>query len=511
MIIAVGSLTDVMSTAGEGAAQHDLGGALVLPGFQDTHLHAVEAGINADRCLLTEFGTRAQYQNEITDCAVDQAADDWFIGAGVSMPDLLALEPNPAAFLDGLVPDKPALILDNLGHGAWANTQALQAVGFDTMVGDPQGGLIDRMGSGAPSGVVYENAQQVLRTAALPPTPENLEMNFQALRNALTTLAENGITTVSDAGGYWTRGHHEAWIRAEAEGVLTVRAVNAFYVFPDMPLAQQVADITALRRDDPNALLRFDQVKIYVDGILSQGTAALINPYDSDLGVVNVPPNGFEYFAPGELEAYTQMFDAAGFGVHFHATGDRGTRLALHAVEAAQAVNGSSSGRHKVTHIFLADVADHPRFAALNVTADLQVTPTSIDTQTTNFYRTFIGTRADETIPAASLLAAGAPMTLSSDWDADELSPLVKIETVLTRGAESLPDVETAVRLLTIEPARYLGHDNRTGTLEVGKLADMVVLDRDIFTIATGQIDQTQVIGTLMNGDTVFNPNGILP
>ncbi len=163
-IISVGTAATVTAAAGAGAKTINLNGALVLPGFHDVHIHAIEAGINQSRCLLTEFGTIAQYNSEIAACAADQTSASWFIGAGVSMPDLLAQNANPKALLDTLIPTKPALILDNLGHGAWANSQALQVVGFDTLVGNPQGGIINRLGSGAPSGVVYENAQQVLRT-----------------------------------------------------------------------------------------------------------------------------------------------------------------------------------------------------------------------------------------------------------------------------------------------------------------------------------------------------------
>ena len=330
------------------------------------------------------------------------------------------------------------------------------------------------------------------------------------MKTSLTTLAENGITSVSDAGGYWTRGHHEAWTRAETEGVLTVRAANAFYVFPEKPLAQQVTDITALKSGTADSLVRFNQVKIYVDGIISQGTAALINPYTNDPGVVNVGTSGFEYFTPSDLQDYTAGFDAAGFGVHFHATGDRGVRLALDAVQTAQNRNGVSANKHKITHIFLANAADHSRFATLGVTADVQMTPSSVSASTISFYRTIIGNRADGIIPTASLLAANAPMTISSDWDADVLSPLVKIETAVTRTSEAVPDVETAVRLMTIEPAKYLAHDNKTGSLVVGKQADIVILDKNIFTIAVDQIDTANVVGTIFNGKTVYDPNGLL-
>lgn len=508
-IIALGSRAEVLAVAGTKAKLVSLPGSQVLPGFQDVHLHAVEAGINEDRCLLTEFGTIVQYRQEIAACAADQSSSPWFIGAGVSMPDLISRTARPVDLLDQLVPDKPALILDNLGHGAWANSTALATVGYDSFRGNPQGGLIDRDSAGAPTGIVYENAQQALRTAALPANAANRAANLAGLKSALRTLAQNGITSVSDAGGYWTRGHQEAWAAAEAEGAMTVRASNAFYVYPDMPREQQIADIIALRSGTSESLVRFDQVKIYVDGIISQGTAALNAPYTNDPEVADVPSNGFEYFNRADLFEYVKRFDEAGFSIHFHATGDRGVKLALDAIEAARSTNGETSNRHRITHLFLVDEADIVRFSQLNVVADVQLTPSSTARETIDFYRTIIGSRADNIISVASFLKSGADVTISSDWDTDELSPLVKIELAVRRSGQNVPDVITAIRLMTLAPAELLGHADRTGSLIVGKQADLVILDKNILTLPARDIDTAKVIGTVMGGRAVYDPRGL--
>ncbi len=504
-ILWVGGNEDAEIAAKTGAKIIDLGGAIVLPGFHDVHLHALEAGINEGRCVLSEFGTPKQYKNEIATCAFDQSAADWFIGAGVSMPDLLEQIAMPVDFLDGLFPDKPALILDNLGHGAWANSPALKAVRYDTMTGNPPGGIIDRNADGRPTGIVYENAQQVLRTAALPPTKANREVNYLALRTALKTLAAHGITSVSDAGGYWPRGHHLAWIRAEKEGVLTVRASNGLYVFPDRDIDEQIAHLITLKISNKNNLAKFNQVKIYVDGILSLGTAALYEPYAQDFGVAG--KYGFEYFSKPDLFAYARRLDAAGFSLHFHAVGDRGVGLALDAVEAAQKANGLSANRHRLTHIFLAAPADHARFAALGVTADLQMTPSTFDPQTIAFYKRVIGGRVNGLVPLDALMSANAPITISSDWDADELSPLVKIGHILSRSGETGPGVNAAVAMMTIDSAKLLGQDDLTGSLEAGKYADMAVLDKDIFSLPISHIKRTKILVTIMNGDVVYDPH----
>ncbi len=504
-IIAVGTESDVRAQAGTNPIIVQLAGAQVLPGFHDVHIHAIEAGINKDRCLLSEFGSLRTYRREISDCRADQRDSPWFIGAGVSMPDLLDLIARPVEFLDELVPDKPALVLDNLGHGAWANSLALTAVAYDELSGDPPGGLIDRDESGKPNGIVFENAQQALRTAALPPTRDNLEANYRALLDSQEVLHANGITSVSDAGGYWTRGHHQAWLRAEQQGTLRLRASNALYVFPDRDFEQQVSDMGKLLRDKDDSLLRFDQVKIYVDGIISQGTAATLQDYDHPPAIASVANNGFEYFSESALFDYARRFDAMGFGLHLHATGDRGVRLALNAIEAAVVANKSNAGRHRITHLFMVDPADYRRFTQLGVTADVQLAPSVIAPDTIAFYRSLIGERAARIIPAGSLIAAEAPISISSDWDADLLSPLAKLSAILARGRESFTDLNQALRAYTIDSARLLGHEQVTGSLEVGKRADLVIVDQNVFELGAEELKYVQVVATLFDGEPVFD------
>ena len=202
------------------------------------------------------------------------------LGAGVFPLDLWQGDELPITTLDRAIPDRPAFILDNLGHGGWANTRALRAVGYQENSPDPPGGMLDRdPDTGQLTGIVFENAQQKLRDAATPPTRENLEAAYQGLLQSLTELNRYGITSVSDAGGYWTRGHHEVWQRAESEGKLTVRASNALYLYPDQPYDQQIARFRDLYSNDPSSRLRFNQAKLYVDGILDLGTSALTAPY----------------------------------------------------------------------------------------------------------------------------------------------------------------------------------------------------------------------------------------
>jgi len=504
VILAVGSEKEVFEAAGADADVIDMNGQMILPGFQDAHVHLVEAGVNEALCEFEPFETLDKRLAAVEDCA-GQTSEGWIVGSGISMVNLLDQSDNPIELLDRISTDRPILILDDIGHGAWANSAAMQAAGYDTMQGDPPGGILLRnRETGKLNGVVLENAQQKLRNLAFPDTPEREDFAYQAMLGTLETMAENGMTSVSDAGGFWPQGHVKVWERALAEGTLTVRASNVLYVYPDLPFDEQVAELKALYSNDSESLLRFNQAKIYVDGILEQRTGAVLEPYADGPGIDHGHDSGFLYFEPETLGRYAEELSAAGFQLHFHATGDRGTRLALDAIAGLDV----ASGPHRLTHLYLVDKADIPRFAELDVVADLQLAPSSLDPDYNDFIRDFIGDRADFMMPAASLEKAGALVTLSSDFDADELSPLVKIQAALERGEDGAPDVETAIRWMTINPATLLQQDDTTGTLAPGKFADLVVIDRDITEMPVSEIGQARVVATLLQGDPVYDAEG---
>ena len=312
VIMMVGTDEDAKEAAGAGAKIIDLGGRMVLPGFQDAHLHALEAGVNEAMCELEPFGTLRGYEKAVRACA-KESAGGWIVGSGVSMAHLLDLHENPVELLDKASPDRPALILDNIGHGAWANSAALRAAGYDRMRGDPPGGVIMRdERTGEPNGVVLENAQQKLRNLAFPATEANAELAYESLLRAMKTLAENGITSVSDAGGYWPQGHQRGWELALERGKLTVRASNALYVYPDLEFDAQMAELARRFSNSSDSLLRFNQAKIYVDGILEQGTGALLGAYKPGSTLYEGTGNGLLYFDEDALRRYSTELSEAG-------------------------------------------------------------------------------------------------------------------------------------------------------------------------------------------------------
>ena len=504
-IVAVGTEDEVFVAMSESAEIIDLDGAMMLPGFQDTHVHLLEAGVNQQFCELERYSPPEAYVDLMIDCAAE-TEQEWVIGSGVNIARLLTQEEFPIALLDEAVPDRPALILDDLGHGAWANTLAMQAVGYDSLEGQPQGGMIDRDESGALTGIVLENAQQPLRTAALTPSAGNLRIAYDGMADTLYFFGQNGITSMSDAGGYWTRGHHEVWQRVADEDNLTLRAHNALYVFPNMPLEPQIAQITALYSNDDEQLLRFNTVKIYLDGIVSQGTGAFQAAYSEPFGLPGVPQDGFLYFDDATLKRYSAELDAAGFQLHYHVTGDKGAKMALDAIEHAQNVNGNTGNRHRLTHLYVVDSADFPRFAQLGVGADFQL---SADSLTDDYYDSvarLVGeVRAENLLPAFALREAGATVSISSDFDAGELSPLDKMQTILTAYGEGAPELAVLIEMMTINPAYHLNQDTTTGSIEVGKWADFAVLDQNLFDVSPNQLSNVSVLATYLEGELVYS------
>lgn len=499
-IIAVGSNEQLLGEHEGNARLIDAKGAMVLPGFQDTHVHVPEAGINESLCLLPADEYLAVYEDLIADCAAEQADDDWVRGAGVSLFNFRDSTELPIELLDRAVPDRPALILDDLGHAVWANSLALEKAGITADASNPQSGVLHRDHEGRLTGLLLEDAQQLVRNAAATTG----ESNDEGLQIALEILASHGVTGISDAGGYWQQEHHLAWQRAAADNSLSVRAANSLYLYPALNYEQQLKTFKQLYSNDRDSLLKFNTAKIYIDGILDLGTALMVEPYDNPIDADY--PNGFRYFERETLKRYVQDLHDIGYKMHFHVIGDAAVREALDAIEAIDdsAENIAARG-HRTTHTYLVHPQDLSRFATLGVIADLQVGEDSTNVDYHADLAEIIGDRAYDLLPVPALIQAGATVSLSSDWDADPLSPLGIIERSLTRESNAIESLETAIKLVTLNAAAALSQNRQTGSITVGKFADYVVLKSNLFEIRRDRISEVKVLKTVVNGKTVYS------
>ncbi len=414
--------------------------------------------------------------------------------------------------LDAVVPDRPVFLASRDGHSAWVNSRALELAGITAATPDPVDGRIERDPNGEPAGTLHEGAANLVDDLIPPPDADDLDAGLAEAQRYLHSL---GITAWQDA---WVRAAElAAYRRAAAEGRLTARVVAA-QLWENGRGPEQIADMLR-ERDTPVAAqtdrFRADSVKFFVDGIIENGTALLTEPY-FDLDGNRTENRGMPMIPPDELLAAVAELDRLGFQCHFHAIGDGGVQLALDAIEGALAANGRTDGRHHIAHIELINPADIPRFAAIGATANMQPLWASSDDQMRDLRIPVLGPRRTAwQYPFASLLRSGARLAGGSDWTVSSPNPLLEMEVAVTRvdtdarhNPPFLPDerlpLDAALAAFTIGSA-YVNHlDHVTGTLEVGKAADMVVLDRNLRAPDAGPIGDARVVLTLAEGTEVY-------
>ncbi|CAM2066011.1 Amidohydrolase [Sulfidibacter corallicola] len=504
-ILYVGDDAGVDAFLGSGTKVIDLGGRMVMPGFHDVHMHPLEAGsLVGGTCQLDGESDPHDFLDTFAQCGPQQIGTPWVLGFGFSIITLLEAETAPRLILDEGLGDTPAAMMEETSHSVWVNTAALRALGIERGTPDPPGGIIARdPRTGEPNGLLIDNAGDLAFEKAFAPTDELMQLHYEGLLFSLDRLARNGITSFCDARTYWTRGFHEVYRRAEREGTLTARAVLGLWAYPQKEDAEQLRTLKSMYDNKPNRLVRLSQIKVYSDGIVHNGTAALLAPYRNSPNLAG--PTGLNYFDEERLATYITELERVGFDFHIHAIGDRGVREALNAIETARGRNGDRyRRRHRLTHVEMVDPADRHRFAQLDVIADFQVAGSFTDPSHRDESAWFIGSRARDFVPVRSIWDTGATVTLSSDWDVSDLNPFVGIQRSLFREHQSLPDLATALRCYTLNAAYAMGQEKETGSLVVGKYADLIVLDRNVFQVEPETIGRTRVLVTMLGGRTVF-------
>ncbi|MBF6605944.1 MAG: amidohydrolase [Chloroflexi bacterium] len=508
-IVAVGSNASVASLIGARTRVIELRGRTVLPGFQDAHVHPVSSGLARLRCELHESHGLETYLRIVRDYAVANPAEAWIRGGGWSMEDFPGGTPRRDD-LDRVVADRPVFLENRDGHGAWVNSRALELSGVTASTPDPIDGRIERDADGTPTGALHEGAIRLVERIVPPDSANELERGLLVGQAYLHAL---GVTSWQDA---WVEPGARAAYRAVAgRGELTGRVVAALWWNRQRGL-EQIEELVAARAEGTIGRFRPTSVKIMQDGVLENFSAAVLEPY---LGVDGRPTDnrGISFVEPGLLRQAVTRLDAEGFQVHVHAIGERAVREALDAFEAALAANGRTDGRHHIAHIQVIHPADVPRFAALDVTANAQPYWACHEPQMDELTIPFLGPeRAAWQYPFGSLLRAGARLAMGSDWSVSTPDPLLEMEVAVNRVSEDargakpplLPDerisLEEAVRAFTLGSAYVQHQDDETGSLTVGRLADLVVLDRDLFDRAAGEIGDARVIATFVEGQPVF-------
>jgi predicted amidohydrolase YtcJ len=509
-----------------GAEVLHLPGRLVVPGFIDAHVHPPFAGRDLDNVWLHDLGGREEYLAVLGAYAADHPDEPWILGGGWAMEHFPGGTPHKRD-LDTLAPDRPVFLFNRDVHGAWVNSRALELAGIDRDTPDPPDGRIERdPETGEPTGMLHEGAAYSLNQRLVPP-PTAADWEAAVLR-AQAHLHALGITGWQDA--WVTRSTQAAYESLAASGRLTARVVGALWWERSQGI-EQVESLLSRREAAAKARLtggggfHATTVKIMIDGVLENGTGALLEPYCDGCGG-HTDNRGLSFVSAEDLAAAVTRLDAEGFQVHMHAIGDRAVRDALDAVEAARDANGAADHRHHVAHIQVIQPGDVPRFARLGVVANCQAFWAQSEPQMDDLTIPFLGPeRAALQYPFASLRRTGATLAMGSDWAVTTADPLAQIEVAVNRvdprrravgvgGGETstvpafLPDerlsLDEALTAFTAGSA-YVNHDDQGGAIAPGRRADLAVLDVDVLAdgappVADATVELTLAAGVVVHG-----------
>jgi predicted amidohydrolase YtcJ len=501
-IVAVGGDDEVLALARAGTRVVEGHGASVLPGFQDAHAHPPMGGLELTGCRLADARDSGEVARLVREHVAGLADGEWLLGSGW---ELAILRENlDREFLDELTPGRPAYLASGGRHDAWVNTAALAVAGLDDDSADPPDGRLGRRRDGSLNGVLHEGA--AIRMEALTPQPTRRDRE-RALLAAQAHLHGLGITAWQDA---WTTPEVlEAYVSLAARGELTARVMAALW-WERRDGLEQIEGFVDSRRAAQVGRLRADAVKIMVDGTTGNFSAAVLEPY------VGHESCGSMFVEPDQLRSAVATLDSLGFGTHFHAIGERAVREALNAVEHARRTNGITAARHHIAHVCLVHPDDIPRFAELDVTANIQPLWAEYGPDMA-IESAYLGDERNQWwYSFESLRAAGARLAAGSDWPVTTADPLLGMYVAVHRRAPAaeagapcfLPEqrlrLADAIAAYTAGSAYVNGLDDRTGRIQVGALADLVLLDRDLVTADHDPATLGRVELTLVEGEVVF-------
>ncbi len=493
-IVAVGTGKDIEAWVGESTQTIEApAGQLITPGFIDTHTHFVDGGFRLSSVQLRDAKTPEEFVQRIADYAKSVPPGTWIMGGDWDNQNWGGQLPE-RAWIDKVTPDHPVWVNRLDGHMSLANSAALKVAGIDDKVKDVPGGAIERT-KGKVTGIFKDNAMTMI-DRAVPPASE--EQEDRALEAAMNYVASKGVTSAHNMSGYWS-----ALERARKQN----RMITRIYAGTGINNWREL-DAKIKREGQGDAWLRFGNLKQFVDGSLGSHTAAFFKPFAD-------APNdsGFFLTPPDELYRTIKSADSAGLHLMVHAIGDKGIRTLLDIYERVQNENGPRDRRFRIEHLQHIHPNDIPRLKALGVIASMQPYHAIDDGR---FAEKYLGyERCKTTYAFKSLMDAGATVSFGSDWFVAPPTPLEGIYGAVTRRTldDKNPDgwvpeqkitVEEALKAYTINGAYASFEESIKGSLEPGKLADFVILDKDITTIDPVAIREVNVIRTVVGGKSVY-------
>ena len=542
-IVYVGSDAGVQTWIGTSTKVIDLGGRMLMPGFVDAHLHSLAGGRALLLCDLA-YAPLSQAQlaarlQACLDASADKEPDTWLEAVNWDRQSTANIDGDPTkALLDALNTGRPIAVTSSDFHSVLANSRAFSLAGITAATPDPAGGKFLRDAGNTPSGICEDAAGFDLKAAIPPDTDADL---LKQGRAALAALREQGITTFMDAAA--GDAHGKTFKTLQQAGELTARANFAINLSADAAASspkQTIADAKAMAgRIDQGAPsvapgLNARTVKVFVDGVVNApaDTGALLTPYFTNAGT-DAEPNwtagtnlGSIYYPPEVLMPLMIEAADAGLDMHLHATGERAVRQVLDAVGNLRSLRPAADFRAAIAHDETVALADYPRFAALDVMATMsfqwaQRAPYSIG-DTENHLGADRFARME---PAGSLRKAGARIVHGSDWPIDPFDTFLALKVGVTRSGDPTNPHSAAsiapifegpinadpglsridvLRAITMNSAHQLRTDNVVGSVEVGKFADLIVLERDFMSVPDDELGRNRVLLTMVGGKVVM-------
>ncbi len=503
-VLAVGREADVTNVTNGTTRRMNAGGRVMLPGFQDTHIHLQDSGIGfhtgVDLAAATTIG---ELQALVRKQAADTPDKVWVRGLCWN-PSCFPVTELNRHLIDEAVSDRPVYLMASDGHNAVVNSMALRELNITGETPHPPNGEIVRGDDGEPSGMLYEDA--IWWALGMLPKPTH-DDHFGGTRFACAHANKHGITGVLDAMS--GERHMKVYTGLDEAGELSLRVAATSKVFPHDDLDDAMGRLNFLRRTYRTEKVFMHSAKFFLDGVMENGTAAMLEDYETG-------GNAPIMFDEEHLESLLVAFDADRFQLHLHTIGDKAVRVALDGIEAARRANGPWPALHQLAHIQCIDDADIPRFAELGAVANFQPLWACPEGGTDIAVAMVGNDRAKNIYAVKSVIDTGAPYAISSDWFVSTLNPFEIMAVAITRQnvndgpdspaffAHECIDVDTVVRGYTTNAAAGAWRADTTGSLSRGKYADLIILDRDIFNSTPPEIAKTEVELTMLGGNEVY-------
>jgi predicted amidohydrolase YtcJ len=513
-IAALGSASEIAAYRGAFTEVIDVGERLVLPGFTDSHIHLLEGSVTLLRLHLEDATTIAEIQKRVKDFAQKHPGNSWILGRGWTYPTFGAIALPDKKYLDEVVPDRPVYLTAFDGHTEWANSKALELAGITRATPNPPNGIIVRDATtGEATGAIKEDAADALIERVIP--PPSREERLAALRAGMLEANKVGLVRVICAGnvGITTSDFENADLFEELRknGELPVRVYFAYELDPPSLTSATLQQIEQARNRYHDEWISAGAVKFFLDGVIESHTAAMLAPYSDD-----PTQTGQLFWDPAKYKEAVQQLDRHGFQIFTHAIGDKAVRLALDAYREAAETNRTRDARPRVEHIETITEQDIPRFGKSGVIASFQPLHAYPEDDTLKVWARNVGPERTQRAWAwHSIESTGGQLAFGSDWPVVTLNPWPGVQNALTRQTtEGNPpggfvpreriSLEDTIKAYTLGAA-FAGRQEKTeGSLEPGKVADLIVLSQDLFKIEPSEIVKTEVLLTMVGGKVVY-------